>query len=134
VGEYLSFNSGLVHSHIPDAAFKAQLQDSVVQKTHSSTFSLLQIALCSSWYRKMGNQYKLLFFKQFIRVVRLVLRKILNVLVSISIAVKRHHDHSYSYKGKYLIVAGLKFQKFSPLPSWQEAGRPKDRHGGWVRS
>ena len=29
------------------------------------------------------------------------------VLVRVSIAVKRHHDYSNSYKGKYLIGAGL---------------------------
>jgi hypothetical protein len=29
------------------------------------------------------------------------------VLVKVSIAVKRHHDHSNSYKGEYLAVIGL---------------------------
>jgi hypothetical protein len=29
--------------------------------------------------------------------------------------VKRHNDHSSSYKGKHLIGAGLQFQRFSPL-------------------
>ena len=34
------------------------------------------------------------------------------------IVVKRHHDHSDSYKGQHLIGAGLQFQRFSPLSSW----------------
>jgi hypothetical protein len=44
-----------------------------------------------------------------------------SVLVRVSIAVKRGHDHSNSYKGKYFIKAGFQFQRFSPLSSWQEA-------------
>ena len=39
------------------------------------------------------------------------------------IAVKRHHDHSISYKGKHLVGAGLHSQRFSPLLSWQYVGR-----------
>jgi len=39
----------------------------------------------------------------------------IGVLVKVSITVKRHHDHSNSYKGKHLIGAGLKFQRCSPL-------------------
>ena len=35
-----------------------------------------------------------------------------------SIAVKRHHDHGKSYKGKPLIGAGLQFQRLSSLLSW----------------
>jgi hypothetical protein len=35
------------------------------------------------------------------------------------IAVERHHDHGNSYKGQHW--AGLQFQSFSPLSSWQEA-------------
>ena len=42
------------------------------------------------------------------------------VLVWVSIAVKRHHDHSNSYKGKHLTGDGLLFQRFSPLSSRQE--------------
>jgi hypothetical protein len=38
------------------------------------------------------------------------------------IAVKRHHDQGNSNKGKRLIGAGLEFQEFSPLSSWQEHG------------
>ena len=37
---------------------------------------------------------------------------------------KKHHDHSNSYKGKHLIGADL--QRFSPLllrEAWQHAGR-----------
>ena len=32
------------------------------------------------------------------------------VLVKLSIAGKRHYDHDKSYKGKYLIGAGLQFR------------------------
>lgn len=35
------------------------------------------------------------------------------------VAVKRHHDHGNSYKGKHLIGACIQFQKFSLLSSWQ---------------
>jgi hypothetical protein len=34
--------------------------------------------------------------------------------------VNRHHDHGNSYKGQYLIGAGLQVQRFSPLSSKQE--------------
>jgi hypothetical protein len=34
---------------------------------------------------------------------------------------KKHHDHSNSYKGKHLIGVGLQFQRFSPLSAPQEA-------------
>ena len=51
------------------------------------------------------------------------------VLVRVSIAVKRHHDHGNSYKGKHFIGAGLWFQRFSPLSSWQEAWWHVSRHG-----
>ena len=37
-------------------------------------------------------------------------------------AVKGHHDHGNSYKGKHLIGTGSQFQTFSPL-KWQEACR-----------
>ena len=33
-----------------------------------------------------------------------------NVLVEVSVAVKRHHDHSDSYKRKHLIEAGLQLR------------------------
>jgi hypothetical protein len=32
---------------------------------------------------------------------------------------KRPLDSSSSYKGKHLVGAGLQFQRFSPLMSWQ---------------
>ena len=32
------------------------------------------------------------------------------VLVRVSTAVKRHHDHGNSYKGKHFIGAGLQFR------------------------
>ena len=38
-----------------------------------------------------------------------------------SIAMKRHRDHSNSYKEKHLTGAGLQVQRFSPLLSWWEA-------------
>jgi hypothetical protein len=44
-------------------------------------------------------------------------------IVRVSIAVKRHHDQANAYKGRYLTGAGLQFQRFSPLLSWQHAGR-----------
>jgi hypothetical protein len=44
-------------------------------------------------------------------------------------AVKRHHDQGNSYKGKHLIGAGLQFQSFSPLSSWQEAWQHANRLG-----
>lgn len=46
--------------------------------------------------------------------------KTLSVLVSVSIAVKRHHGNSY--ETKRLIGDGLQFQKFSPSSSWQGDG------------
>jgi hypothetical protein len=33
---------------------------------------------------------------------------------------ERHRDHRNSYKIRHLIGAGLQFQKFSSLASWQE--------------
>lgn len=36
-------------------------------------------------------------------------------LVRVSIAVKRHHDQSISYKGQHLIESGLEFLRFSLL-------------------
>jgi hypothetical protein len=36
--------------------------------------------------------------------------------------VKRYHEHGKSYIRKHLIVAGLQFQRFSPLSSRQENG------------
>jgi hypothetical protein len=38
------------------------------------------------------------------------------------IAVKRHHDQGNSYKGKYLIGAGLQFQMYSPFSSGKQHG------------
>lgn len=42
------------------------------------------------------------------------------VLVRVSVAGKRQHDHNSSYKGNLLIEAGLQL-RFSLLSSWQEA-------------
>jgi hypothetical protein len=43
----------------------------------------------------------------------------------------KHHDHGNTYKGKHLIGAGLEFQRFSALSSWQEdvAWQHPCRHG-----
>ena len=38
-------------------------------------------------------------------------------------------NHGNSYKGQRLVGAGLQFQRFSPLPSWQEARQCPHRHG-----
>ena len=43
------------------------------------------------------------------------------VLVRVSNAMKRHHDHSNSYKGD-LIGPGLQVQRFTPLTSRWEHG------------
>jgi hypothetical protein len=49
------------------------------------------------------------------------------VLVRVSIAVKRHHDHSNSFKGKHFIGSWLTDQRCSSL--WQEAWWHIGRHG-----
>jgi hypothetical protein len=48
-----------------------------------------------------------------------------------SVAVRRHFDHSYSYKGKRLTEAWSQFQRFSPLSLWWGAWQPRDRYGSW---
>jgi len=45
----------------------------------------------------------------------------ISVLVRVSIAMKRHHDHN-SYKGQHLIGTDLQVQRFSPLSSKLEHG------------
>jgi hypothetical protein len=45
------------------------------------------------------------------------------------IAVKRHHDHGNSYKGKHFTGAGFQFQRFNPLSSCQKARQHAGRHG-----
>jgi hypothetical protein len=45
-----------------------------------------------------------------------LLERVLGLLT----AVKRHHDQGNSHKGKHLIWVGLQFQRFRPLSSWQE--------------
>jgi hypothetical protein len=42
---------------------------------------------------------------------------------------KRYHDHCNSSKGQHFIGAGLQFQRFSPLSSWQETWWYPGRHG-----
>ena len=52
-----------------------------------------------------------------------------SILVRVSIAVKKCHDHDNSYKG-HLIGGGLlTVPCFSPLLSWQEARQHAGRHG-----
>jgi hypothetical protein len=43
----------------------------------------------------------------------------------------QHHllNQGNSYKGKYFIGAGLQFQWFNPLSSWQEAWQHAGRYG-----
>jgi hypothetical protein len=48
--------------------------------------------------------------------------------LSVSFAVKRHHDQGNSYKGQCLTGAGLHFQGFSPLSSQQEAWHSAGKH------
>jgi hypothetical protein len=44
---------------------------------------------------------------------------------------KKHHDQGNFYKGKHLIGAGLHFERFSQLSSWQEAWQhPRRFHAG----
>jgi hypothetical protein len=45
---------------------------------------------------------------------------------------KRHYDHSHSYKGKHLFGDWLTVQRFSPLSSWREAWWHAGRHGAEV--
>jgi len=52
-----------------------------------------------------------------------------SVLVTVSIAVKRHHDWGNSYEGKHLLRTGLQFQRFSPLSLWQGTWWLVGRHG-----
>ena len=44
-------------------------------------------------------------------------------------AVNRHHDQGNSYKEQHLIEAGLQFQRFNLLLSWQEMWQYAGRHG-----
>ena len=54
---------------------------------------------------------------------------IVNVLVRVSIAVKRQHEQGDSCKEQHLIGAGLLVQRFIPLSSWREAWQHPGRHG-----
>ena len=56
-----------------------------------------------------------------------------SVLVRVSIAVKRHHDHGNSYKEKHLIVAGLQFRDLVPCHHG-EARWHTGRHKCWSGS
>jgi hypothetical protein len=44
--------------------------------------------------------------------------RISTALVGVSIAVKIHHDHVNTHKGKHSIGSGLWVRRFSPLLSW----------------
>ena len=48
--------------------------------------------------------------------------------LSVSFTVKRHHDHSNSYKGQHFIGADLQVHKFSRLLSQWEALWHAGRH------
>lgn len=47
----------------------------------------------------------------------------MHVLVKVSIAMKRYHEHRVSSKGNYFIEAGLQFRSFSSLALWCHTGR-----------
>jgi hypothetical protein len=51
----------------------------------------------------------------------------LGVLLRVSITVKTQ-DHSYSYKRKYFLGAGLPFQRFKSLSSWCDTCQHAGRH------
>ena len=53
--------------------------------------------------------------------LRLAGQTLIDNLVRVSIAMKRHHDQDNSYTSKHFIGAALQVQRFSPLSSWQEA-------------
>jgi hypothetical protein len=82
-----------------------------------------QRTACRSW-----------FSSSIIWVLAIELRSPDLVSKLVSIAVKRHHDHSNSYKGKHLIGAGLQVRRFGPLSScsmvleyivtWQQQDSP----------
>jgi hypothetical protein len=42
--------------------------------------------------------------------------------------VKRHHEQGKSYKRKHLIGAGVEFQRFGPLSSWNQEWQRAGRH------
>ena len=52
------------------------------------------------------------------------------VLLSVSIAVKRHHDQGNSYKQQHLIGAGLQVQRFNPVSSRSVLGSVQADAGG----
>jgi hypothetical protein len=56
------------------------------------------------------------------------LTKLYPGLVRVSIAVKRRHGYSNDYKGKFLTMAGLQFQRYTPLSPWKEAWWDARRH------
>ena len=74
--------------------------------------------------------------KSYIRKVKENLWKSLCIyyLVGVSIALNRHHEHDNTYKEKLLNGAGLEFQRFSPLSSWQEGWQCVSRHGAGAKS
>ena len=87
------------------------------------TLSLLQTPLTDLWTRSLIKEWELRNGKG---AGFSIWRK--RECLKVSLAMKRHHDHSNSYKGKHLFQAGLQFQKFSALSSWQETWQPAGRH------
>lgn len=53
----------------------------------------------------------------------------MGVVIRVSLAVKKYHDHDNAYKINHLIEAGLQFQKSSPFSSWRGAWWHSGRHG-----
>jgi hypothetical protein len=51
-----------------------------------------------------------------------------SALARVSIVVKRHHDQCNSFKGQYVIGAGIEFQGFNPLSLWQETWQHPGRN------
>ena len=77
-----------------------------------------------SLYKEAGEQQK----TSFVPLQCLVSEKVLCPGWGF-IVVKRHRDHSNSYKGKDFVGPGLSFQRFSSLSSWQEARWCAGSHG-----
>ena len=70
----------------------------------------LELSLCSGKVIRKGQTFR-------------------HVLIRLSIAMKRHHDHGNSYKEKHLIGSGFQFHRFSPLSSWWEVWQCAGRYG-----
>jgi hypothetical protein len=81
------------------------------------TLSLLQTPLTDLWTRSLIKEWELRNGKG---AGFSIWRK--RECLKVSLAMKRHHDHSNSYKGKHLIWTGLQFRcLIHYLSSWQKA-------------